>query len=186
MTNPWHKKQWWGFTDIGPIQIPPNPQYLILTDRGTGTLYWITFNTSIASPDGFGYVAINTVFPCNTNIDAPTTGQIDPQARTFNNCVVYDAYSEPIIGHVDDLNFVRLIVRNGTLGVSIEQKNRQMGYDPNTPPLNLVQDTGILGFNGEYVTLILDISTATNGTYAVWEPNTLTQTPNPSPVQTYD
>lgn len=183
MTNPYHKKQWWGYTDIGPVQIPPNPQYLILTDRGTGTLWWVTLNLASG---GTRRVAINSAFPCHTTIDGIGNGQNKPTPKVYNNCNLFDAFAEPVVGFVDAQTLVRLIVRDGQLGVSVEPVNRQLGTDPQAPPLILIPDTGILGFNQVYATIILDTVAANNGTYVVWVPATLTQTPNPSPVQTYD
>lgn len=35
-----------GYTDLGPIQIPPRPQAIILTDRDDGTQWLVSFNTT--------------------------------------------------------------------------------------------------------------------------------------------
>jgi hypothetical protein len=181
------RRMWWGYTDIGRIQIPPNPKYLILTDRTTGKLWWVTFNAPSGTGDGFGYVALNDKFPCNSNIDGASNGpRTIPLPKVYNNCVIYDAYDEPVLGMADSQTIVRLIVDNGFLGASVETLKNQAGSAPLAPPVVLIQDTGITGFNAEQVTIILDILTATNGTYLVWKPSTLTQTSNPSPVQTYD
>src|ERR1700675_927294 len=125
------RRLWWGYTDIGRIQIPPNPKYLILTDRDTGQLWWVTFNKTLASSDGFGYIAINSVFPCNSNIDGASNGpRTIPPPKVYNNCVIYDAYDEPVIGFLDAVNFVRLFVRGGVLGASVEHLNNQQGQAP--------------------------------------------------------
>jgi hypothetical protein len=33
-----------GYSDLGPIIIPPNPQAVVLTDRGTGLKWMISYN----------------------------------------------------------------------------------------------------------------------------------------------
>lgn len=180
------RKIWWGFFDMGAIQIPPNPKYLVITDRDTGQLWWVTFNlTTVPSSDGFGYVAVNSVLPANSYYDGASNGpQTIPPPRPYNNLVIYDAFDEPIIGFFDPSTYVRLIIRSGTLGISIEAVNPQFGTPPlGVPPLNLIQDTKILGFNTQYDTIILS---TTSPNWVGWIPTILTQTPNPSPVQTYD
>jgi hypothetical protein len=179
------RRMWWGYTDMGRIQIPPNPKYLILTDRTSSKLWWVTFNAPGAS-DGFGYVALNDKFPCNSYIDGASNGpRTVPSPKAYNNCAIYDAYAEPVIGFLNPSTFVRLIVDNGFLGVSVEQVKAQIGADPISPPIVLIQDTGTLSFNQELVTIILDANTSPLS-YLVWVPSTITQTPNPSPVQTFD
>lgn len=179
-----YRKMWWGYTDMGAIQIPPNPKYLILTDRTTGKLWWLTFNAPSGTSDGFGYVGINDQLPCKSSQrDGANNGKLKPVPVTYNNCVVFDAYGEPLLGMQDSATLVRLIVDNGLLGVSLDTFNPQIGLDPNAPTITVMQDTGILSFNQEYVTIIL--SKTTPGAYA-WVPTTLIQTPNPSAVQTYD
>jgi len=182
MSTPYqHRKRWWGFTNMGAIQIPPNPQPMVLTDRGTGEQWWVTFNTSLyPSSDGYGYVAIQSVLPCNQVNDAPAPGQLNPRARPYNNCHFYDAYDEPIIGYLDATHtqYARLIVRNGFLGVDVIAVNPQAGWSQQAPSLDLLPDTGLLGFNGQFDTIILSITEP--GWYA-WYATTLTQTPNPPP-----
>lgn len=34
-----------GYSDLGPIQIPPHPQALVLTDRADGTKWLVAFNS---------------------------------------------------------------------------------------------------------------------------------------------
>jgi hypothetical protein len=171
MTTWPYRKQWWGFTNVGPIQIPPNPQYLILTDRTTGTQYWVFWNAATQQ------VGINTALPANPIADGPTTGPNDPGPVAYNNPAYYDAWDEPVLGFFDDTNFARLIIDTAYLGISIEQLNRQFGSTPNAPKLNIIPR--ILGFNGTFATIIL------GGTAALpsigYDVNTLTQTPNPAP-----
>jgi hypothetical protein len=181
------RRQWWGYTDIGPIQIPPNPQYLILTDRNDGvTLWWVTFNNPGSPPGGF--VSVKSTLPADPPIDRPTKNAQDPRPFVYDNCALWPAYGEPVLGVIDGNYFARIFVRGGTLGVSREQFNPSFGYTW-AAPLYLIQTVlnpvnPKLGYNGEYVQLILDITvngTPSAPTYA-WIPYTLTQTPNPAPV----
>lgn len=56
-----------GYTFMGHIQIPPLPETIILTDRGDGTLWALTHNTTTGyqPPDGLGYISITDVLPTN-------------------------------------------------------------------------------------------------------------------------
>lgn len=74
---------WYGWTDLGPTQIPVNPPFIQLTDRTTGQLWWLSFNTTQhfqvpSNGDGLGYISINSA--------SPPPGQ--PK-------VVFNAYEEP-------------------------------------------------------------------------------------------
>lgn len=93
-------RMWQGFADLGPIQIPPTPTYLVLTDRADGTLWWLSYNnTTDVRPDGFGDVSI---------ISGTT-----PNAK---QTVTYAAYAEPYL--TQDLGrFARILVRGGYLGI---------------------------------------------------------------------
>ena len=177
-----HRRQWWGYTDMGPIQIPPNPQYMVLTDRTTGTQYWVTWAESVTnpSPNGFGYVAINTALPGNQINTPPTGGPTPTPPQNYNNCQFFDAFDEPVIGYLDGPNGMiisaRLIIDNGYLGVDVEQLSKQGGRGLTAAPLTLIQK--LLAYTREYVTIILSVTDP--GWYA-WVPTTLTQTPNPPP-----
>jgi hypothetical protein len=175
------RRQWWGYTDIGPVQMPPNPQYLILTDRTTGQLWWVTFVLSPNAPDGCGFVAISTVLPCNTTIDGPTPNSSTPTPVPYNNCEIFPAYGEPVLTVLNGATIVRLIVNNGLLGVSQEAVNVQFGI-PNAPPLWVIpQVAGYqnpkVGYNGE----IVQISFDPIAPFYTWTCSSITQTASPAP-----
>lgn len=164
--------------------------YLVLTDRVTGTLYWVTFNLNQGQqpPDGLGRVAITTNLPANPPKDRPTANAQDPKPFIYNNIALYDAWAEPIIGFWDPLTFSRLIVSNGSLGASLEVLDTPQGNNgPIAPPLYVIQTyVGVanpkIGYNGEYVQIILTPgATKANPSYT-WVAYSLTQTPNPAPV----
>lgn len=180
MTTWPYRRQWWGFTDIGPIQIPPNPFYIILTDRADGLTQWrVAFNTTTPSSDNLGYISITSAFPCNQIADGPAPGQLNPQIRPYQNCHFYDAYDEPVIGFFNPQTYARLIVRNSQLGVEILTVNNQLGVANISAPLNIINDNlTILGFNQQYDTIILSV---TQPGWIAWVANVLAQTPNPAP-----
>lgn len=146
MTTPYERRrQWWGYTNIGPVQIPPNPQIMVLTDRVTSIQHWVNY----APPT----LTLVSTLPCNKTQDAATKGQLDPQARPYNNCVFYDAYDEPIIGWLNDSTFGRLVVSNGSLLVVLETYNKQRGK-PITPPVYVMRGS-VVGFGGNYAQVTL-------------------------------
>ena len=113
--------------------------------------------------------------------DGPAEGQLNPQARPYNNCRFFDAFDEPIIGYMDaaQTQAAKLIVRGGFLGVDIFTVNKQRGVANFVGPLNIINDNNvILGYNQQYDTIILSV--AQPGWFA-WVPNVLIQTPNPAP-----
>lgn len=172
------RKIWWGYYDMGAIQIPPNPKYFVLTDRVTAQLWWVSLNPNT------NLLVISTTLPANSYIDgASNGGQTVPKPKAYNNLVIYEAFDEPIIGFIDDTNFARLTVINGVLGVSLDKLNKQRGQAVIAPPLIMLPNTAILGYGSKYATVVLNPSSPTTLTITI---NTLTQTPNPSPVQTYD
>lgn len=87
----------YGYTDMGPIQIPGLPMTMGLTDRGTGTVYYLTHTTSEPGPDGDGFISLSTSPP-----SGPT--------------VVYGAYEGPIF---DTNPTLRLLVRDTRIGYEI-------------------------------------------------------------------
>ena len=83
-----------GYTDIGKLFIPPIPHGVAMTDRGTGTVYLLTDNTTDANGDR--RVGITTPLPASyrTNTLGPFDGP----------------YLDIGIGQV------RLFIRDGRLG----------------------------------------------------------------------
>lgn len=127
---------WYGWADIGAIQIPPMPVYLILTDRADGTLWWLTYSTSPAGDDGYGYISITTTQPpSSVNVDSLT----------------FPAYDGPMLGQG------KLMVRSGFLGVDT-------GPDPHTTEQESGVWAQKAGLNRSLRRLIF--STATPGNYA--------------------
>ena len=53
-----HLKYWQGYYDIGPATIPPRIRGFFLTDRGDGTVWWLTH-------DDLGSVKITDTLPTN-------------------------------------------------------------------------------------------------------------------------
>lgn len=88
-----------GYTNFGGIQIPPLPQNVVLTDRGTGTLWHLSFTTDPPAADGLGYITINDSIPTQ------------PDKR------VYPANEEPIL---DTQPRIQLFVRDGYLGMEVD------------------------------------------------------------------
>lgn len=87
-----------GYTDFGPIRIPPVPRNIVLEDRDVAGTYWLLgFTTSSPGPDGAGYITINSTIPSQ-----------DVQ--------LYKQYSEPVLGTHPT---IKLFVRNGYLGMDV-------------------------------------------------------------------
>lgn len=82
------------YTDLGPIRIPPRGPHLILTDRGDGTLWHLSFTTTPPSTDGDGYITLNSTIPS------------DPYK------IIYGPYDGPWVN--ED---IQLFVRDGYLGM---------------------------------------------------------------------
>lgn len=143
-----------GYTDMGRIQIPLPPRAIIITDRADGTKWWVTYNLSPATSDGFGYISISTATP--------------PGANT----ITYDAFSEPYIPI--DRGFARLIIRGGYLGV--EEKAPGQGI---TDIENLQLYARQAGLNVVVMKLILASTTDAKGALYAFSPYTFVQTANP-------
>jgi len=98
---------WYGWSDLGPIQIPVLPPYIVLTDRADGTLWLLTWNATNQPPvDGLGYVSIRN--------DGLPTG---PRVQT------YGPFDGPTVGSVKGNVAVRLFVRGGFLGYDYQTGN---------------------------------------------------------------
>lgn len=147
-------KMWWGYADMGPIQIPPLPYYIILTDRADGKLWQLSFNVATASPDGFGYISINDALP------------------TTPDKQVYPAFEEPFLSNSPR---TRLIIRGGILGV--EEKVANLNESQVNTSEAQRRAIARLALSRSYREIISSILTP--GEYA-WVPYTIVQTPNPS------
>lgn len=82
------------------MRIPILPPRVYMTDRADGTVWWLTFNTTVSSVDSLGYISIT---------DTLTTGD-KGNYRTFG------AYDGPYIG-LDPIT--RLFIRSGYLGYEV-------------------------------------------------------------------
>jgi hypothetical protein len=146
---------WYGFTDLGPIQIPVVPQFIMMTDRADGvTLWWLTFDTTVSYPDGLGTIAVTTTSP--------------PFGFPYQTFGPYDG---PYLN--GDAGFAKLFVRGGTLGV-----------DEEPTPVGLEDIEGLqvyarqAGLNIPMRQIILGGSDSLGNLYG-WVPYTYVQTPNP-------
>lgn len=91
-----------GYTDMGRIRIPPLPKWIGLTDRSTGTVWYLTHNITEFSSDGVGYISI-----------------IDVQPRPDRDWVIYPPNDGPeLAGDATHPN-TRLFVRDAILGFEV-------------------------------------------------------------------
>lgn len=196
------RKQWYGYTNFGPIQFPVAPPYVILTDRNDGeTLWWlINDTTTVPYADGFGLMGIKEVPPWPPGGN-PTTSGIYGQTGTtpigpyYGVVNIYPAYQEPwITRHIDTPPLyltgarARLFVRSGQLGVDVlpvglpdprgENNVNQQGqnYQAQSAIYGL-SPTGSVGYNVQIGEIILTGTSPGIG----WSPFKVTQTPNPTP-----
>ena len=89
-----------GYFDMGRRRFPELPAHLILTDRGTGTKYVVSYSTAVDTVDGYGHITINSTLPNCTR----------------QECRIYEAYDEPYVGNPA----VKLYIRDGHLGMDVE------------------------------------------------------------------
>lgn len=117
-----------GYSDFGPIQIPPYPQIVILTDRADGSLWTISFNNTTSTPER---LSISNVF---------ASIQRNEGAR------VYKVNDEPYI-----TGDYRLIIRSGRIG--LEYLPLPIGVEDNDdPPIyaeTLTRATRLIGVDSE-------------------------------------
>lgn len=128
-------KMRYGYTDMGPIQIPTLPTYIVLTDRADGKLWLLEYSTTTLNADGAGYVGITTVLPTN---------------RPY---ITFAANEEP---YFPGTPLTRLIVRGGYLGAETANPDNAADHD------NLIL-AARNGLNLTFAQLIF--STSTPGSY---------------------
>lgn len=157
------RRQWYGFTDMGRIQIAPVPRYIVLTDRADSvSLWWLSINTTEFSADNLGYISIVSGLP--------------PASKAYTgNIETFAAYEEPYFKGIDNGALTRLIVRNGFLGVDVVAPTIPVRAENN---LRLIATQLNTGFNQPLRELIL--STSPPGFYS-WVPVNTVQTANPAP-----
>lgn len=100
-----------GYTDLGPIQIPPRPQGIVLTDRADGTRWLVSFNT--ASPER---LSINSIYST---------------IQTTEGVRVYEANDGP---KMDEDGEFTIILRNGRIGLEYNQFSRSTTARDDPPP----------------------------------------------------
>lgn len=84
-----------GYSDLGPVQIPPYPQIVVLTDRADGSQWLVSFNATTSIPER---LSISSIF---------ASIQKSEGAR------VYGIDDGPYIGNGD----YKLIIRGGRIGL---------------------------------------------------------------------
>lgn len=95
-----------GFTFMGRSRIPQDIGSIALTDRGTGTLYWLKMDTA-----GTDFVTILTPLP------------------TLFDGIIYPAFEGPQIWiNVNPVRyFLRLLVRDSFFGYEVVEDGRTVG-----------------------------------------------------------
>lgn len=148
-------KQRGGYTDLGAFPYTIQPHAVVLTDRGTGTKWWVTYNLTVSYPDGQGLISITDAKP--------------PQIM---DAVTYPAGEEPYF--IGTAGVSRLIVRGGYLGVD-ETPPAFSTSDQS----NMKLYSTLPGFNAPMRQLILASTRDAKGNLYAWVPFTFVRTPNP-------
>lgn len=193
------RRQWWGFTDLGPIQIPPQPFYTILTDRSTGAYWYLTFQTGQLVPnylDQLGTIAIITPSLSNTLRDVGY-GHVPTYALFPGIGSSYAAYAqlylpenEPWLEGMPQGYAARLFVRNSVLGAEIFAENDPLytsfGDQSQivSAPIFALPQTANVGFGSAFRRLFWSTNTTVLAPigFVAWENWVITQTPNPPRV----
>lgn len=101
-----------GYTDLGPIQIPPMPTAIVLTDRANGSLWLLSFNPTS------NHLSINNDFAT---------------IRNREGVVIYDG-TAGVGPAFDESGEFRIFIRNGHIGLEyIPFAQRVTAFD-NAPP----------------------------------------------------
>ena len=87
-----------GYTDLGPIQIPPRPQTVVLTDRDTGQEWAVSFNSTLPT-----HLSITDDFSTIERLEGVTR---------------YAANEGPVMD--EDGQFI-LMIRNSHIGLEYRQ-----------------------------------------------------------------
>lgn len=90
------RRRWNGYTNMGPTVIPPLPQYMVLTDRADGTLWFVSFNPTAP-----------------THLTSNNDPTVIALAMRSEGVRIYAASDGPFMD--EDGEFM-LIVRSGRLG----------------------------------------------------------------------
>lgn len=100
-----------GYSDLGPIQIPPRPQAIVLTDRADGSKWLVSFNTS--SPERLSIVSSYSTIHRKEGIRS------------------YEADDGP---KMDEDGEYTLIIRNGHIGLDYAPFSRAETGRDDSPP----------------------------------------------------
>ena len=109
-------RMWYGWTDMGPIQIPALPQYIVLTDRVDGLQYVLTHTLSggvAQSP-----ATLSTTIPSSPDkvVYGPNDGpyiQGNPTIRLYSSSGVLVAETVPQPLPQTDIENQQVFSRNG-------------------------------------------------------------------------
>jgi hypothetical protein len=199
-----YKRQWWGWTNLGPIQIPPQPEYQVFIDRADNTTKWyLTFDPAQVYPDGLGTIAVTTVLPAIVGKGgyaafqrlraqfgtADPTQPIFPLGASTPNQPIFE---EPYISNMPQGFSGKLFVRGGTLGVDIftadgpartqsQVMDRVLGQtNANGELIFAMPLNGLVGFGNHFRRIIWKGDIATG--FVSWSDWLVTQTPNPPNV----
>lgn len=101
--------------DMEFIAVPPRTPRVVLTDRGNGSLWLLTFSTAEASADGLGYISIMQPVPelpdkGNLHVYGPYDG---PYIRWIDTPIAHSQGADPRFG-VPPVGCI--FVRDGYLG----------------------------------------------------------------------
>lgn len=100
-----------GYSNLGPIKIPPQPQAIILTDRANGSLWMVSFNTT--SPERLSISSIYSTI------------------QTIEGIRLYANDDGP---KMDEDGEYTLIIRNGHLGFDYNPFPRYETARDDSPP----------------------------------------------------
>lgn len=118
----WDRRKKNGYSDFGPIQIPPYPQIVVLIDRADSSQWVVSFETN----------PIERI----SIVDLATFAAVQKR----EGARIYKGNHGPGIQQVDKLDFgwFTLFVRSGRLGVDFENAP-QMGIQTESAPIYALQ-----------------------------------------------
>lgn len=100
-----------GYSNLGPIQIPPRPQAIVLTDRADGSLWMVSFNTT-----------------------APERLSINSDYSTIRNLEGVRLYAADDGPKMDEDGEYSLIIRGGHIGFDYNPFPRYETARDDSPP----------------------------------------------------
>lgn len=193
------RRQWWGFTDLGPNQIPPQPYYTVLTDRADGVSLWfLTFQTGQNVPNYLDQLGTIAIITPNLNKfrdlgygKVPTYSLFPGVGTVYADYMqVYYPENEPWLSNMPQGYAARLFVRSAVLGVEIFADNDPLytafgdQSQVTSPMIYALPQSGQTGFGQTFRQISWSDNTHATGPTAFvgWKAWTITQTPNPPNV----